>query len=97
MKITKIDYSIELSPAADCFRADEKFKQNNKIVPLGYSEAEMRWSDGFSDGYRYRMMEEKQTNTLVCDLYELIEKVRDGRISRVDFVAMVEMKVKGLL
>lgn len=48
---------FKLSPAAECFRSDNKFKQDNNIIPLGYTATQINYSHGFVDGYKYHCAE----------------------------------------
>ena len=66
-----------LTAAADCYRSENKFKQDGLIVPLGYTEAQMRWSDGFSDGYKFHLKETSWASDTIVDLVAEIETLRE--------------------
>ena len=51
---------MSLSKEAHCYRSHNKFKANDRVVPDGYTEAEMCWSDGFISGYAFKAQEDKE-------------------------------------
>jgi hypothetical protein len=73
----------EMPPELQCYRADQKFKYELPVCPLGYTPEQISWSDGFIDGY-WKAVEFHNIKDLEQQIIYLRKRHQDEWVSHQD-------------